>query len=107
MGRATLAALRNNGQEQMRPARRPAVERDGLAEDLRWAIARVVVHERADAGEDGAECAEPGARATGILIVAPSHRQRDPMAGRRHDRRGPDLHVELVHLPGLKRLLLV
>ena len=63
--------------------------------------------ERPDAGEDRAQRTEPRRRTTRIFVVASAHREADAVAGRDHDRRGPDLDVELVDLTGSERLLLV
>src|SRR5215470_18589537 len=91
----------------MRRPRGAAVQRDAPAEDRGRSISRIVVLEGPDAGEDGAERAEALSRTSWIFVVASAHRQAETMAGRDHDARRPDLDVELVHLTGRERLLLV
>src|SRR2546425_10845823 len=83
------------------------MERDGLAEDVGRPVARIVVLERSHAGEHGAQRAESDARSPGIFVVATAHGESEAVSGGRHDRGWPDLDVQLVHLPGRERLLLV
>ena len=83
------------------------MHRDGLAEDLRRPVPRVVVLEGADAGEDGAKGTQPDGGIARILVIAPAHREPDPVATRHHDAGRLDLHVQLVHLSRPERLLVV
>ena len=63
--------------------------------------------EGSDAAEARAERAQPGTRATWVLVIPAAHRERDAVASGHHDAGRPDLDVELVHLAGRERLRLV
>src|SRR5258706_8686031 len=99
---AILARRRNDGQQDVRLTPRPAVDRHLLAEDVRRTIARVIVLERADAGEHRAERAEPGRRSARVLVVAPADRETEAVASGRNDRRRLDLDVDVVDLSGVQ-----
>src|SRR5439155_3107283 len=98
------SVARDDREQDVRRPTRAAVDRDLLAEDLGGSIARVVVLEGTDTGEDRTERSETRRRTTRILVVAPAHGEPDPVAYRHHDRGRPDLDVELVHLPRSQRL---
>ena len=80
------------------------VQRGATAEDLGRAVARVVVEERAAAAQLVLEVRQPRAARLRVLVVATSHRQRDPVAGRHHEAGRPELDVELDRHAGRQRL---
>src|SRR5215510_6525036 len=98
--------LRNDRQQQV--VLLALVEVDGglAAVDLDRAVARVVVQERAAAGELVLHVGQPPAAAAGVDIVAAAHRERHAITGRHDDAGRPDLDVELIDLAALERLLL-
>ena len=77
------------------------------AEDVRRPVARIIVQERPAAGELVLEIRQPSAARPGIFVVLAADGERDAIARRHHDRGRPDLDIELDHLAGLERLLLV
>src|SRR3954470_13429537 len=96
---------RDHRQHHPRIVRAAGVQRHGAVEDLRWAVARVVVQERADAGELVLHVRELATGAAGIGVVLAPHGEGDAVAGRKRDAGRPDLDVELVDLARLERLL--
>ena len=77
--------------------------RDSFSESSR----RLVVQERSAARHFVPEVRLPTSRATPILVVAPAHREADPVAGRNHQAGRPDLDIELGDLTSLEGLRLV
>src|SRR4051794_26057072 len=70
------------------------VERVRAAEDFLRPVARIVVRERADAGERVAQARDHERRA-GIFVVSAAHGEREPEACRDDDAGRPDFDVEL------------
>ena len=98
--------LLGNDRQQTGCAIGTGVQRHIAAEDCRWAIARIVVSERADTSPNLAKRLQADA---GLAqdVVGAAHRQREPIALRQHDAGRPDLDVDLVDLSGRELLLLV
>src|SRR5215471_7749249 len=102
-----LPLHRDDRNQDVRGLLGAGVQRHRLAEDFRRTVAGVVVLERPHAGEDGAERAQAHAGPAGEFVVSPPHGEAEAVAGRHHDRRRPDLDVELVDLARCERLHLV
>src|SRR5262245_3992428 len=105
MRATTVSLLRNDRQQQV--VLLALVEVDGglAAVDLDRAVARVVVEERAAAGELVLHVGQPPAAAAGVDIVAAAHRERHAITGRHDDAGRPDLDVELIDLSAIEPVL--
>src|SRR5215471_388981 len=75
--------------------------------EVRRAVHRVVVQERAAPGHLVFERAQPGRAGTADLVVAAPDGQRHLVAGRDDHAGGPDLHIGLVNLARGERLDLI
>jgi len=83
------------------------MDRGLAAVDRHRPVARIVMQERAAAGELVLHVGEPAAGAAGIDVVAPAHGQSHAVALRHDDAGRDDLDVELIDPAGFERLLLV
>src|SRR5262245_37113082 len=104
---ACAGLRRNHGEQQVCLAVAPEVQGGGAAEDVRRAVARIVVQEGAAAPELVLEVGETPAARPGVFVVLAPDRQPQAATCRQHDRARPDLDVELHHLAGFQRLLAV
>src|SRR6266542_1944194 len=82
------------------------MQRSAAAEHVRWAVDRIIVHERPAAGHRTFHVGKAGRR-PGMLVVLAADAQSDAISGGNDDGRRPDFDPELDDLPGLQRLQLV
>src|SRR5215471_2503966 len=99
--------LRDDRQQQEVLTAAAEVERGLAAVDRHRAVARIVVQERAVAGDLVLHVGEPAARAARIDVVAPANAEADAKTLRHRDRGRHDLDLDLIDLAGPERLLLL
>jgi hypothetical protein len=83
------------------------MQRRHAAEDVRRPVDRIVVQERTAALQFVLEIRQFAATGAAVFVVPASDRYADPVPGRHHDRRRPNLDIELHDLTGLELLFLV
>ena len=86
---------------------RAGVEIHLPAEDAERAILFMMVTEWTHPGVDPSGNRHPRVLEAGIDVILPAYAEADPPALRDNDARGPDFHVEFVHLARRERLLFV
>src|SRR5260370_40633167 len=99
-----LRVCRNEGQQQVIRRLASKMQRGHAGENLRRAILRVVVQERAAAGQFVLEIRKLAAASAAILVVLAANGESDAVSGRRYDRGWPDLDVEFDDFAVAKRL---
>src|SRR5258708_8800595 len=95
---------RNDRQQQVIRRLASEMQRGHAGENLRRAILRVVVQERAAAGQFVLEIRKLAAARAAILVVLAANRESDAVSGRSYDRGWPDLDVEVDDFAVAKRL---
>src|SRR5450631_876165 len=102
-----LLFRRNDRQQQIGRFAAAEMQRGGAAENGGRAVARIVVQERAAAGELVLEVRQLAAAGAAIFVILAAHRQADAIAGGNCDRSRPDFDVEFHGLALAEWLLLV
>ena len=77
------------------------------AKNRGWAVARVIMGERADPGPNLAERFNAGARLARKDIIGAAHGEREPIALREYDAGRPYFDVDLIDLVRRELLLFV
>src|SRR6266849_8337862 len=95
---------RNDGKQDVIRRLPSEVQRGHSGENLRRAILRVVVQERATAGQFVLEIRKLAAARAAILVVLAANGESDAVSGRRYDRGWPNLDVEFDGFALAKRL---
>src|SRR5580658_2689667 len=98
---------RNNRQQQIGPCSAAEMQAGHPVVNPWRTVARIVVEERAAAGELVLEIRQPPAAASGIDVVLPTDGQADAVTGGHDDRGRPDFDIEFDDQSALEQLLLV
>src|SRR5215471_18628034 len=85
-----IVMRRNDGQQQVIRRLASEMQSGHAGENLRRAILRVVVQERAAAGQFVLEIRKLAAARAAILVVLAANGESDAVSGRCHDRGWPD-----------------